>query len=143
MIRLDAMWPQDMRVGAERLLNVVVNSVGCARAHHRSLVANARASRIKLLVWSVPDGGALRLVHRDANGARWGCASLHGLKPSGAPPLPSVAHSCRCPLQGVKGLRVPRSDRKLQIWVLRTGRSGAPANSRDRTYEAPPISAGF
>lgn len=54
MIRIDTLWlctqPQDMRAGADRLLNVVVNSVGQARAHHGYLFANARANRIKLLV---------------------------------------------------------------------------------------------
>ena len=54
MIRIDTLWlctqPQDMRAGAERLLNVVVNTVGQARAHHGYLFANARATRIKLLV---------------------------------------------------------------------------------------------
>lgn len=54
MIRIDALWlctqPQDMRAGADRLLNVVVNSVGQARAHHGYLFANSRATRIRLLV---------------------------------------------------------------------------------------------
>ncbi len=54
MIRIDALWlcsqPQDMRAGADRLLTIVVNTVGAARAHHGYLFANARASRIKLLV---------------------------------------------------------------------------------------------
>ena len=54
MIRIDALWlctqPQDMRAGADRLLAVVVNTVGCAQAHHGWLFANARATRIKLLV---------------------------------------------------------------------------------------------
>jgi transposase len=54
VIRIDTLWlctqPQDMRAGAERLLNVVVNSVGQARAHHGYLFANSRATRIKLLV---------------------------------------------------------------------------------------------
>jgi transposase len=54
VIRIDALWlctqPQDMRAGADRLLNVVVNTVGQARAHHGYLFANARATRIKLLV---------------------------------------------------------------------------------------------
>lgn len=40
----------DMRAGAERLLAHVVHSLGNARAHHGYLFANARASRIKLLV---------------------------------------------------------------------------------------------
>ena len=54
MIRIDTLWlcsqPQDMRAGADRLLNIVVNTVGAARAHHGYLFANARATRIKLLV---------------------------------------------------------------------------------------------
>ena len=54
MIRIDALWlcsqPQDMRAGANRLLTVVVNTLGEARAHHGYLFANARASRLKLLV---------------------------------------------------------------------------------------------
>lgn len=54
MIRIDTLWlctqPQDMRAGADRLLNVIVNTVGQARAHHGYLFANARATRIKLLV---------------------------------------------------------------------------------------------
>ena len=54
MIRIDTLWlctqPQDMRAGADRLLNVVINTVGQAQAHHGYLFANARATRIKLLV---------------------------------------------------------------------------------------------
>src|SRR5438093_6223732 len=40
----------DMRAGAERLMSCVVQTTGAARAHHGYLFANARASRIKLLV---------------------------------------------------------------------------------------------
>ncbi|MDM0054015.1 IS66 family insertion sequence element accessory protein TnpB [Variovorax sp. J22R115] len=54
MIRIDTLWlctqPQDMRAGADRLLNIVVNTVGAAHAHHGYLFANLRATRIKLLV---------------------------------------------------------------------------------------------
>ena len=54
MIRIDALWlcthAQDMRAGTDRLLSVVVNTLGKAHAHHGYLFANARASRIKLLV---------------------------------------------------------------------------------------------
>jgi transposase len=54
MIRIDALWlcthSQNMRAGADRLLSVVVNTLGKAQAHHGYLFANARASRIKLLV---------------------------------------------------------------------------------------------
>lgn len=54
MIRVDALWlaiePVDMRAGADRLLARVVQVFGCARAHHGYLFANARATRIKLLM---------------------------------------------------------------------------------------------
>ena len=54
MIRIDQLWmavePQDMRAGAEGLLARVVQVFGCAQAHHGYLFANARATRIKLLV---------------------------------------------------------------------------------------------
>ncbi|WP_395689822.1 IS66 family insertion sequence element accessory protein TnpB [Caenimonas koreensis] len=55
MIRIDTLWlctqPQDMRCGADRLLNIVVNTTGSAREHHGYLFANLRATRIKLLVY--------------------------------------------------------------------------------------------
>lgn len=54
MIRIDAMWlatePVDMRAGPDRLLAVVVAVFGAARAHHGYVFANARATRLKLLV---------------------------------------------------------------------------------------------
>lgn len=54
VIRIDALWlasaPVDMRAGPERLLARVVQVFGCAQAHHGYLFANARATRIKLLV---------------------------------------------------------------------------------------------
>ena len=54
MIRIDAVWlaiePIDMRSGADRLLARVVQVFGAAQAHHGYLFANARTSRIKLLV---------------------------------------------------------------------------------------------
>jgi transposase len=54
MIRIDALWlavePVDMRAGADRLLARVVEVFGASRAHHGYLFANARATRIKLLV---------------------------------------------------------------------------------------------
>ena len=40
----------DMRAGADRLLAHVVQVFGAAQAHHGYLFANARATRIKLLV---------------------------------------------------------------------------------------------
>ena len=54
MIRIDAVWlavePVDMRAGADRLLARVVQVFGAAQAHHGYLFANARSTRIKLLV---------------------------------------------------------------------------------------------
>ena len=54
MIRIDAVWlavhPIDMRAGADRLLASVVHVLGAAQMHHGYLFANARATRIKLLV---------------------------------------------------------------------------------------------
>lgn len=54
MIRIDALWlctkPVDMRCGAERLLAHVVYALGSANAHHGYVFANARATRIKMLV---------------------------------------------------------------------------------------------
>jgi transposase len=54
VIRIDALWlctkPVDMRCGAERLLAHVVYALGSANAHHGYVFANARATRIKMLV---------------------------------------------------------------------------------------------
>jgi transposase len=54
VIRIDAMWlavqPVDMRAGADRLLARVVQVFGSAHAHHGYLFANARGTRVKLLV---------------------------------------------------------------------------------------------
>jgi transposase len=54
VIRIDAVWlavqPMGMRAGAERLLASVVKVFGTAQAHHGYLFANARHTRIKLLV---------------------------------------------------------------------------------------------
>ena len=54
MIRIDAVWlavnPIDMRTGVDRLLASVVQVFGAAQAHHGYLFANARFSRIRLLM---------------------------------------------------------------------------------------------
>ena len=74
MIRVDAMWlavePIDMRAGADRLLARVVQVFGAAQAHHGYLFANARASRIKLLVH---DGFGVWCASRrlNAGGFEW------------------------------------------------------------------------
>jgi transposase len=72
MIRIDAMWlavePVDMRAGAERLLARVVQVFGAARAHHGYLFANARATRVKLLVH---DGFGIWCAARRLNAGRF------------------------------------------------------------------------
>ena len=54
VIRIDSLWlavePVDMRAGADRLLARVVQVFGAAQAHHGYLFANARSTRIRLLV---------------------------------------------------------------------------------------------
>ena len=54
LIQVDALWlavePIDMRAGPERLLARGVQVFGAAQAHHGYLFANARATRIKLLM---------------------------------------------------------------------------------------------
>ena len=72
VIRVDALWlavePQDMRCGAERLLARVVQVFGSAQAHHGYVFANARASRIKLLVH---DGFGVWCAARRLNAGRF------------------------------------------------------------------------
>lgn len=62
LIQVDALWlavqPIDMRAGADRLLASVVQAFGAAQAHHGYLFANARATRIKLLVHDGSTPGA-------------------------------------------------------------------------------------
>ena len=78
MIRIDAVWlavePMDMRAGAERLLARVVQVFGAAQAHHGYLFANARGTRIKLLVH---DGFGVWCAARRLNAGRfvWPAAS--------------------------------------------------------------------
>ena len=72
VIRIDALWlctqPLDMRAGAERLMAHVVHALGSARAHHGYLFANARATRIKLLVH---DGFGVWCAARRLNAGRF------------------------------------------------------------------------
>jgi transposase len=72
MIRIDQLWlavePLDMRAGAERLLARVVQVFGSAQAHHGYLFANARATRIKLLVH---DGFGVWCAARRLNDGRF------------------------------------------------------------------------
>ena len=72
MIRIDAMWlavdPIDMRAGPDRLLMSVVQVFGAAKAHHGYVFANARATRIKLLVH---DGFGIWCAARRLNAGRF------------------------------------------------------------------------
>ena len=76
MIRIDAMWlaadPIDMRAGADRLLARVVQVFGAAQAHHGYLFANARGTRIKLLVH---DGFGVWCAARRLNAGRFAWVS--------------------------------------------------------------------
>ena len=75
MIRIDALWlavqPIDMRAGADTLLARVVQVFGSAQAHHGYLFANARSTRIKLLMH---DGFGVWCAARRLNASR-GCDS--------------------------------------------------------------------
>jgi transposase len=72
VIRIDRLWlcsaPVDMRAGAERLLACVVQVTGSAHAHHGYLFANARATRMKLLVH---DGFGVWCAARRLNAGRF------------------------------------------------------------------------
>ena len=85
MIRIDALWlcsrPQDMRAGADRLLTVVVNTLGEARAHHGYLFANARASRLKMLVH---DGFGVWCATRRLHAGRFVCHAAESGSPAPA-----------------------------------------------------------
>ncbi|MEO6277374.1 IS66 family insertion sequence element accessory protein TnpB [Roseateles sp.] len=87
MIRVDAMWlaaePVDMRAGTDRLMARVVEVFGAARAHHGYLFANARGTRMKLLVH---DGFGVWCAARRLNQGRFlwpdGTASPPQLTPA-------------------------------------------------------------
>ena len=72
VIRIDAVWlavqPIDMRAGAEGLLARVVQVFGAAKSHHGYLFANARGTRIKLLVH---DGFGVWCAARRLNAGRF------------------------------------------------------------------------
>lgn len=100
MIRIDALWlcaqPVDMRAGGERLLAAVVSTLGRAHAHHGYLFANARATRIKLLVH---DGFGI-----------W-CASrrLHAGRFAWLPAGPNAAPSSAAPSSAMPALELTRA----------------------------------
>jgi transposase len=72
VIRIDAVWlaalPVDMRAGADRLLAHVVRVFGCAHAYHGYLFANARGTRVKLLMH---DGFGIWCASRRLNEGRF------------------------------------------------------------------------
>jgi transposase len=84
VIRIDAVWlavePVDMRAGADRLLASVVQVFGSAHAHHGYLFANARSTRIKLLVH---DGFGVWCAARRLNtgGFEWPRGASAGVAP--------------------------------------------------------------
>jgi transposase len=86
MIRIDTLWlaiePIDMRAGAERLLARVVQVFGAAHSHHGYLFANARGTRIKLLVH---DGFGVWCAARRLNNGRF--AWPRDLRDETTPPL--------------------------------------------------------
>lgn len=82
MIRIDTMWlaidPVDMRAGADRLLARVVDVFGRAQAHHGYLFANARGTRVKLLVH---DGFGVWCAARRLNQGRFVWPSSGAVQP--------------------------------------------------------------
>ena len=86
MIRIDSLWlavqPTDMRAGADRLLASVVQAFGSAQAHHGYLFANARATRIKLLVH---DGFGVWCAARRLNAGRFAWPRQVGAGAGSAP----------------------------------------------------------
>ncbi len=91
MIRIDTMWlavePVDMRVGADRLLARVIDVFGSAQAHHGYLFANARATRVKLLVH---DGFGVWCAARRLNQGRFVWPSSDALA---GPALPALTRA--------------------------------------------------
>jgi transposase len=83
VIRLDAVWlavePADMRAGADRLLARVVEVFGAARAHHGYLFANARGTRVKLVVH---DGFGVWCATRRLNQGRFVWPNAGGAVPA-------------------------------------------------------------
>ncbi|WP_432767412.1 IS66 family insertion sequence element accessory protein TnpB [Roseateles cavernae] len=95
-----AVEPVDMRAGADRLLTRVVQVFGVAQAHDGYLFANARCTRVKLLVH---DGfgvwcAARRLTPATSPGPKWRQARLRRwrspvhIRRPGAGPARDAAH---------------------------------------------------
>ena len=104
MIRIDAVWlaidPVDMRAGADRLLARVVQVFGAARAHHGYLFANARSTRIKLLVH---DGFGVWCATRRLHSGSFAWMSA----PAGTPALQLTAQQFEALVVGLPWQRLP------------------------------------
>jgi transposase len=111
MIRIDALWlcsqPQDMRAGADRLLAVVVNTLGEARAHHGYLFTNARASRLKLLVH---DGFGVWCASRRLNQGRF-----HWPSPASTAPMALSREQFDALVLGLPWLRLAQMQRIAHV----------------------------
>ncbi|WP_409036327.1 IS66 family insertion sequence element accessory protein TnpB [Pelomonas aquatica] len=111
-IRIDAMWmtiePIDMRARPERLLARVVQVFGAGQAHHGYLFANARGTRIKLLV---RDGFGVWCAARHLNAVRfsWACGPQVHLLRCSSTPLPQTRPRCRSVPSGSQTVGVRRT----------------------------------
>jgi transposase len=107
VIRIDALWlctqPLDMRAGTERLLAAVVQTVGAARAHHGYLFANARATRIKLLVH---DGFGVWCATRRLNTGRF--VWMPSSSPESVPVLQLTQQQFEALVLGLPWQRLPQ-----------------------------------
>ena len=91
LIQIEALWlavqPIDMRAGADALLARVVQVFGAAQSHHGYLFANARSTRIKLLMH---DGFGVWCAARRLNAGRfvWPRELLDGSRSGSSAPAP-------------------------------------------------------
>ena len=113
MIRIDSLWlaaqPTDMRAGADRLLASVVQVFGSAQAHHGYLFANARATRIKLLVH---DGFGVWCAARRLNAGRFVWPREVG---AGAAPMALTQQQFDALVLGLPWQRLEQSQRITHI----------------------------
>lgn len=114
MIRIDAMWlatePVDMRAGPERLLAQVVAVFGAAQAHHGYLFANARGTRMKLLMH---DGFIV-----------WCAARRLNVGPH------FMGSARRRAMRGTQPSAVRRADRRVALDSARADASASPTSER-------------
>jgi hypothetical protein len=120
----------DMRAGTERLLARVVQVFGAAQAHHGYLFANARATRIKLLV-------------HDGFGV-W-CASRRLNAGSFVWPKQSVDSCCRTGGTGPTKVRQAAQTRRVNNaamrWPMHTTKAPVRSHRASRVIAAMPFIA--